>query len=246
MDQEHAVRQALARSHLYCLLSPLFLYPEEETLSGLNWVEGEEAVALLRNPDGLKEAFESLRGCLKNSADLQSEFVRIFGHTLGEDCSPYETQYGGAHIFQQAQDLGDIAGFYRAWGLEVSDQAKERLDHISIELEFTGFLTHKEAYALASGEKERAEICREAQRKFLNDHLGRWVAVFTKRLEEAAKAGFYHRLALLLERFLAFEVKALGVQPVKVQALTQFAPEPEGLCERCQTNDECFPEEGSS
>lgn len=235
MKEERTVKQTLARSHLYCFLSPLFLYPEEETFSSLNWEEAEEAVTVLGDPDGLREAFESLRGCLKNSKDFPSEYVRVFGHTLGQECSPYETQYGGAHIFQQAQDLGDIAGFYRAFGLEVSDQAKERLDHISIELEFMAFLAFKEACALASNEKEKAEICREVQRKFLNDHLGRWAPLFTRRLGMEEEDGFYQRLARLTAGFLAFEVKALGVQPLQVERLAPSAPEPDGLCEKCAT-----------
>lgn len=242
---EEAVKRAVARSHIFRFLSHLFLYPEEKTLAGLNWEEGEEAVAILGNPNGLKEAFESLRSSLKEPVDIQSEYVRIFGHTLGDICPPYETQNGGTHIFQQAQDLGDIAGFYRAFGLEVSDQTKERLDHISIELEFMAFLAYKRAYALASDEKENAEVCREAQRKFMNDHLGRWAPDFTRRLEFEAKDGFYERLAVLTERFLTFEVEAFGVQPLKVEELAPIPFEPEGGCFSCEIRGR-FPGEGSS
>lgn len=241
---EEAVKRAVARSHIYRFLSHLFLYPEEKTLSGLNWEEGEEAVAILGNPNGLKEAFESLRSSLKEPVDIQSEYVRIFGHTLGDICPPYETQNGGTHIFQQAQDLGDIAGFYRAFGLEVSDQTKERLDHISIELEFMAFLAYKEAYALASDGHEKAEICREAQRKFMNDHLGRWAPDFTRRLEFEAKDGFYERLAVLTGRFVALEVEGFGLEPLKVEGVTPLPLEGDGGCFTCGVEDLCFPKEG--
>lgn len=255
-DQEEAIRRALARSCLYRLLSTLLSCPEEESFSGLNWEEAKEAAALLGSPWSLKEAAESMRQCAGDPAELQSEYVRIFGHTIQSDCPPYETQYGsqhgamasqlgGAQIFEQCQSLGDIAGFYRAFGLDVSDRAKERLDHISIELEFMAFLAHKEAYALTSDEKEHAEICREAQIKFLNDHLGRWLPLFTQRLSVVAKEGFYRELALLTERFLTFEVEAFGVQPLKVEELAPIPLEPEGGCFSCEMRSR-FPGEESS
>ncbi|MFQ5894329.1 MAG: molecular chaperone [Nitrospinota bacterium] len=244
MNLEEASRRALARSRVYSFLSPLFLYPDEEIFSDLNWEGAKEALALLGNPDGLKEAIESLGGCLKDPVDLEREYVRVFGHTISTECPPYETQYGSAHVFQQAQNLADIAGFYRAFGLEVSDQVKERLDHVAIELEFMAVLAYKQAYALASGSEDKAEVCREAQKKFLNDHLGPWVPLLTKRLE--AKDGFYQRLALLTEMFLAFEVEAFGVKPLLVESLTPTPLEPDGSCFSCGVEDHSLPTEGSS
>lgn len=245
MDPEETSSRALVRSRVYSFLSPLFLYPDEEVFSDLNWEGTKDAVALLGNSDGLKEAIESLRGCLRDPVDLQPEYVRVFGHTISAECPPYETQYGGAHVFQQTQNLGDIAGFYRAFGLEISDQVKERLDHVATELEFMAFLAFKQAYALTSGSEDKAEVCREAQRKFLNDHLCPWVPLFTKRLE--AKGGFYQKLALLTEMFLALEVEAFGGKPLLVvESLTPTPLEPDENCFSCGVQDHCLPTEGSS
>lgn len=252
---EGATRLALARSCIYHNLSALFLYPEEENILSLNWEEAEEAVALLGNPDGLKEAFRSIGGSLKGVTDLQSEYIKIYGHAVAGDCPPYETEYGGdqggaAQIFQQSQTLSDIAGFYRAFGLDVSDVVRERVDHISVELEFMAFLAYKEAYALiADGEEkekaERVEICREAQRMFLNDHLGRWVQDFTRRLEQKAQDGPYSRLARLTGKFLACEIKAIEAQPMQVEGLAPIVPDTEGLCEKCEIKDACFSDAGA-
>ncbi len=257
MSAEETVRQALSRGCLYYILSTLFPYPDEKTLSGLDWEEAGEAVALLGNPAGLKEAFESLKRSLKPADALRSDFSKVFGYTLQSDCSPYETQYGGggyagansqlsgAQVFDQVQTLGDIAGFYGAFGLDVSDQAKERVDHISIELEFMAFLAYKEAYAMTSSDgKDKAWLCRDAQVKFVDEHLGKWGPIFTTRLEEAAKGGFYGKLARLTGMFLALEVETLGVQPVQVEGLAPTAPEAEALCGSCETKDACFSEGG--
>jgi TorA maturation chaperone TorD len=128
INQEEYLGQALARWCLYRFLAIPFQYPEEKTLGGLDW-------------------------CPKDPANLQSEYLKIFGNIVGTQCPPYETQYHGAHIFMQAQELADIAGFYRAWGLDLSEQAKERVDHIWVELEFMSYLAFKEAYAAQKGDE---------------------------------------------------------------------------------------------
>lgn len=242
--KQREARHELARSHIYGLLSALFLYPDEEILSRPDWQESEEALALLDASPGLREALSSVRACRRDSAELESEYVRIFGHALSEECPPYESQHGSAHVFQQTQTLADIAAFYRAFGVEVSDLAKERLDHISIELEFMAFLSYKLAYALASGGSDNAETCQDARRKFLSDHLGRWAPVFTRRLEMRANEGFYQGLARLTEKFLAFEIESLGAAP-EVEGLAPVPFGPEGRCFMCDAGDACVPEGGS-
>lgn len=260
-DQEEAVRRARARSCLYSLLSVLFLYPEDGSFSGLNWEEAREAVAILGGSGRLQEAVEAVRDALADPSDLESEHARVFGHTIQSDCPPYETQYGGqyrglnsqlggAQIFEQSHTLADIAGFYRAFGLDVSDRARERVDHVSVELEFMAFLAYKEGHALSSDAEENAEekveICRAAQKKFLSDHLCRWVPAFARRLGTEAGDGPYRRLARLAEGFMAFEVEALGVEPVPVEASALAPFEPEGNCSSCGIGDLDGPGEGSS
>lgn len=210
INQQEGVSEALARWCLYRFLAVPFRYPEEKTLCGLDWDEASEAVALLGTPN---EAFEALRSSPRDPAALQLEYVRLFGHTVGVECPPYETQGGGSHIFMQAQELADIAGFYHAWGLDVSDRAKERVDHISVELEFMSCLAFKEAYAVEKSNGEQSSLCRESQKKFLEEHLGRWVPAFTSLLEQKAGEGFYGALARTLREFIVSDAWRKGVSP---------------------------------
>lgn len=95
----------------------------------------------------------------------------------------YETSYEagrsapGGMTFQMA----DIAGFYRAFGFEVSG---ERPDHIVPEVEFVALLLVKEAYARLAGDGAGADVCREAREKFLGEHLGAWLPEFAARARE--------------------------------------------------------------
>ena len=233
----------LARMNIYQFLSHAFLYPEEELYSSLK----EQGFAR-----ELKTCFKSLSNiplntiaeqvdCLCSSVvnmsleDMQSEFCRIFGHTISTECPPYETEYGKAHVFQQSQSLGDISGFYKAFGLEASDKIRERPDYISTELEFMYFLIFKENFAREHNKTEEAEICYDAQKKFLKEHLGTWIPLFVQFLSKKAGKGFYRMLASLTENFLRSEVEFFKVKPEEIKELGSFKEDQDGIYSPCDS-----------
>ncbi len=239
-SKELSIRQAAARSACYKLLSLGFSYPDNVLFSMLD--SGEFARLLedaLRAVYGqeLDEPLAALEGALRGASlslqELHANYVDIFGHSISKECPPYETQYGNGDVFQQAQALADIAAFYRAFGVEVSEELKDRLDHIAVELEFMHLLACKEAYALAYHGAEQAELCRRAQAGFVKEHLGRWVPFFAKLLARKAGRGFYRSLAELTGAFIALERAALEVVPEEYRALRSHSIAPEGACFEC-------------
>ena len=142
---------------------------------------------------------------------LEQSYNRLFGHTLRGVVCPYETEYGRAHPFQQAQELADLAGFYAAFGLKPSEEPNGRVDHIAHELEFLEFLSCKEAYAIENHEDEMLGITREALGRFLGEHVGHFGRAFGLHLQEADDGGFYGDLGGLLAAFLSSECKRQGV-----------------------------------
>lgn len=113
--------------------------------------------------------------------DLRSDYIDLFDRGLGS--SPlYETEYGRDRAMRKAAELVDLAGFYRAFGLETqTSDAHEMLDHISVELEFYGILLMKEHTLLEAGQQEGVEIVQDARKKFLREHLGRFPAAICER-----------------------------------------------------------------
>lgn len=211
----------LKRSAIYKLLSSAFLYPDEDLYVTTREVAGGAPFSLAG--DGLERVEERLRVLRetlegKTLGEMQLEHQRVFGHTMPKEYPPYETQYGSSHLFQQVQELADAAGFYRAFGLEISDEAKETPDHIGIQLEFMHFLSFKEAYAAEHHGQEEIDICRDAQKKFVGEHLGRWAPLFCKLLMDKIGDGFYGRLASVTSDFMDFEKGYLCVKPDEVKS----------------------------
>jgi TorA maturation chaperone TorD len=155
----------------------------------------------------------------------------------------YETELGLPHEFRQSQELADIAGFYRAFGFQTGGTVRERPDHLAAELEFMYLLALKEAYAAANSMPEQVEICVDAQRKFLQDHLARWIGSFCRSLERSIDERLgkdrlespYFKLARLAEAFVSTDAARLGiVLPIRSAAEGKPTPyNPDYSCAGC-------------
>jgi len=215
---------AIPRAQVYRFLADVFLYPTE------NWLDDLPLLAdILRDLNF--EIWNLEFGFLELPA-LQAEHRRAFGLT-GSLC--YETEVGLPHEFRQSQEMADIAGFYRAFGFNIGGKVRERPDHLSVELEFMHILALKEAYAAQNGVAEHVEICVEAQRKFLQEHLGQWIGLFAESLKQSTTDGPYVALARFASTFVLADAGRLGVtveqRPLAGVKLTPLAPEIS--CEAC-------------
>lgn len=231
---------ALHRSALYRWLSGAFRYPDADLVERLQppALASLEAAWGRLAPEGHDGLHLALSGLCAISDDpaltgLQAEYRRLFGHIESSPCPPYETRYHSAHLFQQTQQLADIAGFYRAFGLDIAKTAHERPDYLPIELEFLYFLCVKEAYALEHHGPEHVELVRNAETTFLKDHLLCWVPSFAGRLQELSGDLFYANLAGLLRAFLATEAARWGCDPEIQATLQPIAYLPEGCNFSC-------------
>jgi TorA maturation chaperone TorD len=166
---------------------------------------------------------------------LRAEHDRVFGLVLSRECPPHETEYyPSAEPFFRAQQLADIAGFYRAFGLQTARDMPERPDHLALELEFMAFLLQKERLARAP---EQAGVCADAQRSFFGEHLAWWVPSFATGLRRKAGRGFYRAVGHVLAAFMPLERARLGVEVPRVplQPALIERPEEQTGCTGCTT-----------
>lgn len=218
--QAHVIRDPLLRSRVYGFLAWAFGAPDADLAGDLAATWREIGPPLLALGEESARAARSRLGAALDELDpagLERAYLACFGYAISKDCPPYETEYGQSHVFQKTHQLADIAGFYRAFGLEPAAHSHDRLDALSVELEFMQFLCMKEAYGTARGHAAaRLAIGRDAQGKFLREHLGRWAFGFTQRLAPRAAGTVYEDLAGLLETFLGAELASFGLTPADV------------------------------
>ncbi|RLC59067.1 MAG: hypothetical protein DRI30_01455 [Chloroflexi bacterium] len=212
--KEVAASRAVARARIYQLLSQALIYPDDAVVAALvetDLPQAREAMEFL--PAGLEAELAAFADQLSaiSASDLKNLHGHIFSHVVSADCPPCEAFYTAKEIFQETTELADIAGFFKAFGLTLAEN--ERVDHISVELEFMHVLTYKEAYAQTHHDAAKARFCRDTQRKFVRDHLGRWATHFAHLLDQKAEGDYYSSLAALLGKFVSSEVAFLRVDP---------------------------------
>ncbi len=260
-----AVERALNRSKVYLLLSWGLLYPEDEEF--LDYVQSGEYVEDGRAAlEGFRSALEGIGGerakqkigavlkqfdlieklvateCVNwQLSDLQAEHRRVFSNVITLDCPPYETLFGNDHVFAQSHVMGDIAGYYRAFGVELSKDIHERVDHLSVEFEFMHFLAYKESYSRCHDGADKTDIVVEAQKKFVKNHIGRWVPLFCRMLAKKADTGLFKLIADMTTEWMDCETAFLGVVP-QPYAEADYRPAtfhaPEGQTYECGAQDQ--------
>ena len=188
----------------YKVLSVMLGYPTEATLPVVRGFLGTDA----------------------DLGDLRRQYHSVFGGPLPGTLPPLEAEYDQAHVFSKAQTLADLAGFYRAFGVE-SVGGLHRLDHIAVELEFAHVLAAKEARAAERGEAERAATCREARRILLAEHLGAWGIPYLGRVDQEI-FGVYAGVAERARAFLLQECRDAGIALPERPARRVETPRPTG------------------
>jgi DMSO reductase family type II enzyme chaperone len=210
------VETALARSALYQALALGLGVPTASTILRLAspaGAAGLRVAAALLDADGLLPRVDRLAAIDVDLATVVATYGRLFGHTVRGAVPAYETEYGADDLFQQPQEMADVAGFYAAFGLVLAAEAGERPDHASCECEFLMVLARKEALALHRDDTDTLTVVRRATRLFLRDHLARFVPAFAVGLVRDDAGGFYGALGALLDAFVAWECAHLDVTP---------------------------------
>ena len=76
--------------------------------------------------------------------------------------------------------IGDVCGFYRAFGWSAVERSGERPDHLLVELEFAAMLLVMSARAES---REQGELTEAALAEFTRQHLSDWLLVFCEQLK---------------------------------------------------------------
>jgi len=153
----------------------------------------------------------------RSAGELNALYEANFGLLGGSKCPPYETEYVPSRFaFQRSNMLAAIAGFYRAFGLQPSTIHPDRPDHVAIECEFLSQLIELQCQARDSTLSEadsRAEVCGQAHKRFLQEHVAWWFPAFSTLLARQNQGGFYEAIANFLAALITAERALAGLDP---------------------------------
>ena len=136
------------------------------------------------------------------------DYTRLFVGPNGLVASPYGSVWleDGGEVM--GASTAAVATLYEEGGFEVAEDLRELPDHVAVELEFLYLLLHEENAARANGDAEREAAARALRARFLEDHLGRWIAPFAGAVAAGAQCAFYRELAALTDRFVRLSAQS--------------------------------------
>ncbi len=230
--------RAMARADAYRELASLFRDPDEPGEDPRPDVACLRAATRALDVHVADATWRAVR-TIARRADRAREHRSLFGHTVAHGCPPYETEYGRRHLFGQSQELGDISGFYQAFGVRPR-RGGERPDHLACELEFLALLAIKEASALAVADGDRVERSRDAMALFIAEHPGRWVPALAARIAGRLPDSGYAAAAAIAAAVIGDHGRELGASPDVLGPgdLLPVEDQPDGFTFECGVDEE--------
>jgi TorA maturation chaperone TorD len=215
-DQSGCLKREFARCASYRFLHCVYSYPVSETINFLrDFILSFEYKHLIGH---MGFDSQSVLGPLSDILhkdiqeeileDLEVEYTRLFINSFnGIPAKPYESVYlDKGHLV-----VGDatirVREFYQDFGVGMCPDYPEPPDHIAIETEFMAYLIDQAIDAYASGNFKKADRFRDAQIRFLHQHLLCWAWNFSDRICVHTRHPFYRAVGLFSKQFFDSERK---------------------------------------
>lgn len=200
------VKRIAARADLCRLLAACYYQPgpeftEERVFDSMRTAASELDEGLATLAQSLGDAFDA-----QPLDELQIDYTRLFLNPAGPLAAPYESSWlAGKDPMVFDEVIQSVLDSYRAGGYEVDEDFRDLPDHIAAELEFLYTLVFREARAAASGNDEQRAEAVGLRRRFVEQHLGRWIGPFAAALRDGGSTPLYRALGDLTERVVEAE-----------------------------------------
>jgi TorA maturation chaperone TorD len=202
--------EARHRSDIYGLLATV--YGQEITSDLLGQIKAPQFLGALSvlEVEGIDSLVQKPEAELLE--DLAVEYTRLFLGP-GKHISPHESVHHQREDGQWGKLWGastvEVKRFIEATGLTYNEEFKGLPDHISVEFEFMQQLTLREEKAWKE-DPGQAQACRQVEKKFIEEHLIRWVPAFCEMVIQEAESPFYHAMAALTRSFIELEMEEMN------------------------------------
>jgi TorA maturation chaperone TorD len=194
------------RSNVYGLLATV--YREEISADLLHQVKDPQFLGVLSDL-GIKLSSDFLQKPEEELLDeLAVEYAGLFlgpgGHISPHESVHHQRDDGQGGLLW-GESTAEVKKFIESTGLSYNSEYEGLPDHISVELEFMQQLTLREEQAWRDEDEDTALDCLKTEKKFIEEHLVRWIPAFCDKVIKEAELPFYREMAALTKNFIEFE-----------------------------------------
>ena len=209
------------RVYVYDLLRRTFLSePSMDFLKAVGNPEVIDSFPFVEESSVMREGVEQVSDFFK-AHDVSDEkvfdslnwdYTRMFIGPYNLPAPPWESAYVSKERLLFQEETLRVRRRYLKYGFLPSNHGHEADDHLSLELDFMyrlSELTLQRVKGLDQEDKGFKEVLYD-QKKFLEEHLLKWVPDLTRDIVKSAKTDFYVGMAKVLKGFLEIDLKALN------------------------------------
>lgn len=200
--QAALAREDVCRYLAACYYEPEPMFAEEGLFESLRRSASLVHRDLVPHAVALGEAFVGT-----TAEELLVDYTRLFLGPVRILAKPYGSVWLDEDPTLMGRSSLAVLDLYQACGFDIEPAFRDLPDHIAVELEFLYLLLFRANEARLGGNEEKARAEVERKGRFLDQHLGRWVAPFTKAVETAAQTAFYRELARTTRLFVGMEAQ---------------------------------------
>ena len=196
---------AAARAQVYGLLANIFRAEPERTF--LNEIKAPRFSGVFKDMGvDLGGAFYKMPED-QTVEELGIEYTRLFLGP-GPHISAHESIFADLDCGEGGlwgKKTVEVKKFIETAGFDYKTEFTGLPDHVSVELEFMQRLAEAEADRWRRGETEKAFWCLGVEKKFIEEHLMKWVPDFCDEVIDKAAMPFYGEMAALTKNFMFFD-----------------------------------------
>ena len=209
--KEERTAVARQRSNIYGLLATVFR--QEVTSDLLKQIKNPQFLGVLSDLGVQWKDDFSQKSEGELLEDLAVEYARLFLGP-GRHISPHESVHNQREDGQWGQLWGkstvEVRKFIETAGFSYHSEFKGMPDHITAELEFMERVAQREEQAWVEDDEEAALYCQKIEKRFIEEHLVKWIPQFCDKVTEEADLPFYRDMAKMTKNFIEFEKEEIN------------------------------------
>ncbi len=209
------------REVIYAVLSNIFLnMPSDELFANVEAVFSlfeldDNADKMMADSLKAVQDFIKSRNTLKVEEKKQfddkvlHDYTRLF--CLSDSVPVAESIYLSPSHLTMQEETGKVYYIYKSCNFDMKHTSNEPHDHISYELMFMSYLSKGIAQNIEKGDKKQVNSLLHLQKMFLEEHLLKWVEMFSKSVISFVESvNFYAPACYFMMGFLKYDFEIVN------------------------------------
>ncbi len=209
------------REVIYAVLSNIFLnMPSDELFANVEAVFSlfeldDNADKMMADSLKAVQDFIKSRNTLKVEEKKQfdnkvlHDYTRLF--CLSDSVPVAESIYLSPSHLTMQEETGKVYYIYKSCNFDMKHTSNEPHDHISYELMFMSYLSKGIAQNIEKGDKKQVNSLLHLQKMFLEEHLLKWVEMFSKSVIGFVESvSFYAPACYFMMGFLKYDFEIVN------------------------------------